>query len=248
MLKRILAMGLLSLSITITSGADAAETMKIGITTTGIPFSFVEASSNTTKGAMVDLAKAVAEDNGMEATFEIAAFAALIPSLNTGKIDAASTGMFITDERKKIVNFSDPVYSYGEGMFVAATDKDTNSREALKGQAVGAQIGTAFVEPLKSLGIFGEVKVYDSIADIMRDVKLGRIKAGFGDGPIAVYQVQHNPDLGVRMVDNYTPVVSNSIGLAVNKQNTALLDKINASIRKFKASGELTKIFAKYGL
>ncbi|MFD0389719.1 transporter substrate-binding domain-containing protein [Tistrella bauzanensis] len=38
------------------------------------------------------------------------------------------------------------------------------------------------------------------------------------------------------------------VALAVSKENTALLDAVNAAIAKLKDSGALAKIFAKYGL
>ncbi|OYX83622.1 MAG: amino acid ABC transporter substrate-binding protein, partial [Azorhizobium sp. 35-67-5] len=117
-----------------------------------------------------------------------------------------------------------------------------------KGETVGAQIGTTFADSLKALGVFGEVKLYDSIADIMRDVKLGRIKAGFGDQPIVAYQITKNPDLGIRLVKGYKPLKEGGVALAVAKDNPKLLQQVNASIAKLKASGQLAKIFAAYGL
>ena len=59
--------------------------------------------------------------------------------------------------------------------------KDYKAFADLKGETVGAQVGTAFVEPLKKTGLFAEVKIYDTIPDIMRDVNSGRLKAGFAD-------------------------------------------------------------------
>ena len=52
---------------------------------------------------------------------------------------------------------------------------------------MGAQVGTAFVDALKKTGLFAEVKQYDNIPDILRDVNTGRLKAGFGDYPILAY-------------------------------------------------------------
>jgi polar amino acid transport system substrate-binding protein len=248
MLKKIAAICLLGASLAFPGTAHAADKIRVGVTTTGIPFTFVDPATKEIKGAMVDLAKAIAADNGLEASFEIVAFSALIPSLNTGKIDMISAGMLITDQRKEAASFSSPVFSYGEAMFVAADDKQNYTLDALKGQPVGAQIGSAFVDPLKALGIFSEVRLYDGIADIMREAKLGRIKAGFGDQPIVAYQIANNPGLGVRLVDGYRPLKSGDIAPAVAKQNADLLLKINASIAKLKANGELSRIFAKYGL
>ncbi|KXF75465.1 ABC transporter substrate-binding protein [Paramesorhizobium deserti] len=226
----------------------AQDPIKVGITTTGVPFTFVDTATQKPTGAMVDLASAIAADTGDSATFEITAFSALIPALTTGKIDLISAGMFATEERRQVVEFSTPVYTYGDAMFVAAANPENYTIEELNGETVGAQIGTTFADTLQKLGTFSEVKLYDSIADIMRDVKLGRIKAGFGDQPIIAYQISQNPDLGIRLVDGYKPLKQGEVSLAVAKDNPQLLEKVNASIAKLKESGELAKIFAKYGL
>lgn len=248
MLIKKLMIGAFGLALVMSGSAVAADTVKVGVTTTGVPFTFVDTSSQEVTGAMVDLAHAIAADNGLEAQFDITAFSALIPSLDSGKIDVISAGMLVTEERQKAVDFSDPVYSYGEAMFVAADNSENYTIEALKGETIGAQIGTSFADALKALGVFGEIKLYDSIADVMRDVKLGRIKAGFGDAPIVAYQITNNPSLGVRLVEGYKPLKSGYVALAVSKENAELLGKINTSIAKLKESGELNKIFAKYGL
>lgn len=234
--------------LTFANIALAADTMKVGVTTTGVPFTFIDTTSQKVTGAMVDLASAIGQNLGMKPDFEVTAFSSLIPSLNTGKIDVISAGMLVTEARKKAVDFSDPVHSYGDAMFVAADNTENYTIEALKGEVVGAQIGTTFADDLQGLGTFKEVKLYDGIADIMRDVKLGRIKAGFGDQPIVAYQIQHNPALGIRIVDGYKPMKTGDVALAVSKKNPELLAKINSTVAKLKESGELAKIFAKYGL
>lgn len=237
----------LAVGLALATPVQAQETVRVGVTATGVPFTFVDTTTQLPTGAMVDLARAIVEDNAMKPAFELTAFSALVPSLSTHKIDLISAGMLATDERRKVVDFSDPVYTYGEGMFVAANSKDVTI-EDLKGETVGAQIGTTFADSLKALGVFGEVKLYESIADIMRDVKLGRIKAGFGDQPIVAYQITKNPDLGIRLVKGYKPLKEGGVALAVAKDNPKLLQQVNASIAKLKANGQLAKIFAAYGL
>src|SRR5205085_11611804 len=115
----------------------------------------------------------------------------LIASLTTGKIDVIASAIFITPSRKEVIDFSEPVYSYGEGLLVAKADGKTyKSFEDLKGEVVGAQVGTAFVGPLKRSGFFPDVKLYDNIPDILRDVNAGRVKGGFADYPIIAYNLQ----------------------------------------------------------
>jgi polar amino acid transport system substrate-binding protein len=235
-------------AIGLNSNAIAQQTVTIGVTTTGIPFTFVDTKTQKPTGAMVDLADAIAGDNGLTAKFELTAFSALVPSLTTRKIDMISAGMLVTAARKEIVDFSDPVYSYGEAMFVADSDKKNYTREDLKDETIGAQVGTSFADALKKTGLFKEIKLYDSIADITREVKLGRIKAGFGDAPIIAYQISQNADLGVRIVEGYKPLVLGDLALAVRKDDPDLLGKVNASIAKFKQNGKLAAILTKYSL
>ncbi|MBZ9965894.1 ABC transporter substrate-binding protein [Mesorhizobium sp. BR1-1-2] len=249
MLWKIIAGGVAAIMFALTATQTmATETIKVGITPTGVPFTFVDPATQKPAGAMVDLAAAIAEAIGTETEFQVIAFPALIPSLTTRRIDLISASMFITDKRKDVINFSSPVYAYGEAMFVAAADPKDYKLDDLKGETVGAPVGSTFAEALQGLGLFGEVKLYESIADIIRDVKLGRLKAGFGDRPIVAYQLSQNRGLGVRLVEGYVPMKMGQIALAVAKTNPRLLEMVDATIAKLQRDGQLKKIFAKYGL
>ncbi|WP_186390015.1 MULTISPECIES: ABC transporter substrate-binding protein [unclassified Stappia] len=245
MIKKLAATLILSVGLTLPS---LAKDLTVGVTTTGVPFTFVDTATQKPTGAMVDIAEAIAAEAGLTVKFELSAFSALIPALTTGKIDLISAGMFASEKRMEVVDFSTGVYTYGDAMFVAAADDTAYTLDMLKGETVGAQVGTVFADKLNSLGIFSEVKQYDSLADIMREVKLGRIKAGFGDKPIIAYQIAQNPDFGVRLVEGYTPMSEGTVALAVAKDNPELLETVNAALAKMSDSGELAKIFAKYGL
>jgi polar amino acid transport system substrate-binding protein len=176
-------------------------------------------------------------------------FSTLIASLSSNKIDIISAAMFITPPRKEVIDFSDPVYTYGEGLIVPKSDtKDHEKFEDLKGAVVGAQVGTAFVEPLKKTGFFSEVKIYDTIPDILRDVSTNRLQAGFADYPILAYNLKQGTFPGVRLVESFKPSIFGSVGIGVRKTDTELLKRINASLGKLKTDGTVDKILAKWGL
>ena len=224
-------------------------TYNVGSTPTGVPFTFLDVKTNTIQGAMVDLITAIGEDAGFKVNVQATPFSALIPSLTSNKIDIISAAMLITAQRKEVIDFSDPVFPYPEGMVVSVTDNTSyKSLADLKGQVVGAQVGTVYVDFLKKNGEFAEVKVYDSLADILRDVGLGRIKAGFGDAPILKYQLSQNPDFKAKLVPTYEPKMAGSVGIGVRKTDTELLKKINASLAKLNANGTVDKILAKWSL
>ena len=49
------------------------------------------------------------------------------------------------------------------------------------------------------------MRSYDSVADMTRDLALGRIKAGLGDQPIIAYQIRQHSFQGVKLAESYKP-------------------------------------------
>lgn len=226
-----------------------AETLKVGVTATGIPFTFLNVQSKTIEGMMVDTAEAIAKVAGFEASIDQNVFSALIPALTSNKIDFISAAMLKTEKRAEVVDFTDPVYSYGEGLIVKAdNDADYTSLDDLKGEVVGAQVGTVFLDMLREKGIYKEVRSYDSIADMVRDLALGRIKAGIGDQPIVAYQIEQGVFKGVRLAQNYQATNVGDVCLVVRKGDTALLERLNKAIATVKDDGTLEEIITKWGI
>jgi polar amino acid transport system substrate-binding protein len=157
--------------------------------------------------------------------------------------------MLATPARRETIDFSDPVFPYPEGLVVQAADeKDYRTLDDLKGETVGVQVGTVYVDFLKKHGGFAEIKIYDSLADILRDLSLGRIKAGIGDRPILAYQLSQNKDFKVKLARNYQPGMSGSIGIGVRKGDKDLLQRVNKGLAKIKGDGTLDKILEKWNL
>ena len=248
MLRRlILAAGLLAAASLAASAQE--KVLKVGSTPTGTPFTFLDTKTNTIQGVMVDLIQEVGKDAGFKVEIEPMQFSTLIASLTSNKIDIISAAMYITPPRKEVIDFSRPIYSYGEGLFVPKKDaKDYVTFADMKGLAVGAQLGTAYVEPLQKTGLFTDVKVYKTIPDILADVNAGRIQAGFGDYPIVAYNIQQGLFPDVRLVKSYKPTIAGSIGIGVRKSDQELLKKIDASLEKLEKNGTIKKILAKWGL
>jgi polar amino acid transport system substrate-binding protein len=229
--------------------AQAQKILKVGSTPTGSPFTFLDTKTNTIDGVMVDIDAAIGKDVGFGVEIVPMQFSTLISSLTTKRIDFISAAMLITDERKKVVDFTDPIYTYGEGMVVPKSDdKGYKSFADMQGMTVGVQVGTAYVTPLQKSGVFKEVKIYDTTVDIMNDVNAGRIQAGFLDFPIAAYAIGQGRFPNLKMNREYKPVIIGSVGIATRKEDKELLASINASLAKLKANGTLDAILKKWGL
>lgn len=248
-LLRRLALGLgTTLALTLAHADDSAP-LKVGATATGAPFTFLDIKTGTIQGMMIDSIEAAAKAAGLKVEIQQTSFAALIPSLTAEKIDIISAGMLKTEERAKVVDFTDPVYAYGEGLLVAADDQGHYpDLAALKGQTIGVQAGTTFYDMLVKLGIFGEIRTYDSLADMARDIALGRIKAGIGDQPVLAYQIQQKAFRGVKLAEGYQPSRSGDVCFVVRKGDTALRDRLNQAIATLKADGTLQAIQQRWGI
>ena len=223
--------------------------LKVASTPTGSPYTFLDTSTNKIDGVMVDIVNAIGKEAGFSVQIEPMQFSALIGSLTSKRVDIIAAAMFITPTRQEVVDFSQPIYTYGEGVAVPKKDGSNYTSFAdMKGKRVGAQIGTAFVEPMQKSGLFSEVKLYETTADMMRDANAGRIDAAVLDYPIAAYAVGQGKFPELRMVESYKPTIVNSVGIATAKGNTELMGKINTALTKLKGDGTIDKILKKWGL
>ena len=114
--------GLVFCSLTCVGAKADDKVLQVGSTPAGIPFTFLDTKTNTIEGVMVDLIKEVARDAGFKVEIEGMQFSTLIPSLTANKIDIIAAAMYITPPRKEVIDFSGPVYTYGEGLIVPKTD------------------------------------------------------------------------------------------------------------------------------
>ena len=217
-------------------GATGKRTYAVGSTATGVPFSFVDLKTNQPSGAMIEIAQAIAADAGLSIEVRVTSFSALIPSLLSHKIDLISAGMLKTAARERVVAFSQPVFSYGGGLVVPARDtKEYQNIADLKGMTVGVQVGTRFYDQLQSSGA-REVKTYDNLMDMLMDLSTRRIEAAYGDAPIFAYQMAQARMRAARLVKTFRPPTVEDVCLVLRKQDQELLQRINTSIARLKAS------------
>ena len=88
---------------------SGGEVLRVGTCATIEPFSFMDEERNIT-GHEGELARRIGLKLGRPVVFTDMSFAALIPALQSGKIDLIASGMTATEERAKMVAFTDPYY------------------------------------------------------------------------------------------------------------------------------------------
>lgn len=232
------------------ASGQAGQTVRVATTSDGPPFVYLNPDNNKMEGLIIDIADELGKRQNLKLDYSIMTWEALIPSLQGGKADIIAEGMYITDERKQVIDFTEPIFGYGEGLMVQAGDTTTKSLEDLKGKKVGALIGTSYQTMLeengKSLNI--EMKVYKQFGDMLKDVDNKRIEGALFDQPILVYMKKQDPNLAYRVVEEYVPSLPGEIGFGVAKDKPEIKDKLNAGIQEMKKDGTLKKIYEKWGL
>ncbi|OYS59274.1 ABC transporter permease, partial [Limosilactobacillus reuteri] len=102
-------------------------TLVVGMSADYPPYEFTTKENGKTKyvGFEVSLAKQFDKDLGVKLVIKNMDFDSLLVALETGKIDAIISGMNVTAERKKSVDFSNTCYSGVRYLLINQADKDT---------------------------------------------------------------------------------------------------------------------------
>jgi len=95
-----------------------SQTIRIGYSIEA-PYAYVKPDGEVT-GLSAMVAKEIANRLGIKnIEWRLMEFGSLINELESNKIDIIATGMFITEERAKRINFSEPTFHVKQGLIVA---------------------------------------------------------------------------------------------------------------------------------
>ncbi|ABK75627.1 amino acid ABC transporter substrate-binding protein/permease [Mycolicibacterium smegmatis] len=235
--------GLIPMVAPATASAEG-ETYVVATDITFAPFEFQDASGKFV-GIDIDLINEIAADQNFTVTIKPLGFDAALQAVQANQADGVIAGMSITDERKKVFDFSDPYFESGVQMAVLASDDDIKSYEDLRGKRVAVKNGTEgaeFAESIKDKYGFTTVYFADS-ASMFDEVRTGNSQAVFEDYPVLQYGIAQGN--GFKTV---TPKEKGAnYGFAVNKgQNAELLQKFNAGLAQLKESGRYDEIISTY--
>ncbi|SHJ84939.1 transporter substrate-binding domain-containing protein [Paramaledivibacter caminithermalis] len=191
---------------------------------------------DTIVGFDIEIAKAIAEDLGVELEIKDMKFDGLLAALVADKIDFIVAGMVPTEEREQSVDFTKQYYQAEQSILIKAEDADKfKTKEDFKGAVVGAQKSTIQEEIAK--GIEGaQVKSLSKITDLVLELSNDKIDAIVLVKPVATAYAKSNPDLFVPEISFGT---EEGVAGAVNKGNKELLEAINQTLERLINEGKI---------
>ena len=236
------ALGVLSATAVI-----AAEKVYInGIDANFPPFAYVDKSGNP-DGFDVKALDWIAKEMGFKVKHQPMDWDGIIPSLKAKKIDIVASGMSITDERKKQVNFTIAYWKIKQVLVAKKEAKVTVEQALAGGNKIGVQRGTTeakWIEEnlIKKGGKKFELVQYDSAPLAVEDVVNGRIIAAAMDDAPAIDATKKKP---VKILGGFG-MKDEDFGYAIRKEDGEFLKKVNEGLKKLMKSpywAELKKTY-----
>lgn len=240
-LKKIFALVLALCMLLCFVGCGAKDnTLTMGTNAAFPPYEFVDDDGNIV-GIDAEIAAALAEKLGMELEIKDMEFDSLITACAGGSVDVVLAGMTVNDERKESVNFSDS-YATGVQVIIVKEGSDIATVDDLEGKTIGVQAGTT--GDIYCTDDYGQdyVKQYNNGALAVAALNNGQVDCVIIDNEPAKNFVAANE--GLKILE--TEYVTEDYAIAIAKENTDLLAKINTAMAELKADGTIDKIIDKY--
>lgn len=236
----------IAIAASLSGAASARDALRVGLEPTFAPFEFLDSKSRQFVGYDIDLIRAVADRAGYDIEIVNMGFDALIPALMTGTIDVVASGLSITEERAKRVDFTTPYYTAGLSMIVRKADADKyRDFKSLENAPIAVQIGTTgadFAKRIKG----AKVTAFNTNSDAFMDLSAGNSAAVVHDRPVLAYFLRTQPRAAKDLQIQPAIEEAQQYGFAVRKNNKELLNKLNAGYDAVVKSGEKDKIEAKW--
>jgi glutamine transport system substrate-binding protein len=220
---------------------NSGRQLVVATDTAFVPFEFKQ--GNTYTGFDVDLWAAIAKELNLKYTLQPMDFNGIIPGLQTKNIDAALAGITIRDDRKQVIDFSDPYYESGLAVLVRADNSSIKGASDLAGKAVAVKTGTATVDYMNKNVPSAKLKLFPNIDNAYLELATGRVDAAVHDTPNVQYYANTAGKGRVKVVG--TVKSGDFYGIAFPK-GSPLVAEVNKALATLKANGQYDAIYTKW--
>ncbi|BBF41853.1 amino acid ABC transporter, amino acid-binding/permease protein [Lachnospiraceae bacterium KM106-2] len=210
------------------------------------PYEYLD--GNEVVGIDMDISKEIAKELGKKLVIKQMDFDGALQAAQSGKVDFVAAGVSVTEDRKKVMDFSDNYVDSTEVVVVnksnttikAGKDKDGNETVSLDGMIVGVQQGNVADLWVEDNTKCKEEKRYTQFAQGANDLKNNKIDCLVMDQYPAEELVKKNDNLIILQGEKGNAILfQDQYAIATKKGNKEMLEKINKVIKKLKDEGKI---------
>ena len=220
------------------------EEVTVGVENAYLPFNYIPLGETEGQGWDYDAWRAICELLNCEPVFVESAWPAVIDQVAAGELDTAADGISITDDRKEIVDYSDP-YMVVEQKFIKqlGDDRFQSADDVINSDAIVAtQVGTTNFELAVELVGEDRIQAFDRFDLAVQALIAGDVDVVIIDDAAGLGYIGENAD-AIEVVDD--PLQSDPLGFIYPK-GSELVEPVNEALAVLAGDGTLEELGRKY--
>jgi polar amino acid transport system substrate-binding protein len=236
---------------TTTAGDDMAfpdlegRTVTVGVENAYLPYNYIPLGETEGTGWDYDAWEAICELLNCVPEFVEAGWPAVIDQVAAGDIDTAADGISITDERKQVVDFSDP-YMVVTQKFIVQLDDDRYATAddliADTDATIATQVATTNYDLAVDLVGEDRIQAFDQFALAIQALIAGDVDAVIIDDSAGLGYIGENSE-SIKTIE--TPLQSDPLGF-IYPLGSELVDSVNQAIAELQSNGTFEALGVKY--
>ena len=219
------------------TGSAYGQTVRMGTEGAYPPYNFIN-DKGEIDGYERDVGDKLCEIAKLKCVWVKNDWDSIIPNLVSGNYDTIIAGMSITEERDKVIDFTDPYFPPDPSVYIALAGA---SADVAKGN-VAAQVNTIQSGYVADSG--ATLVEFPTPDETTAAVRNGEVDAVFADKSFLQKTVDESNGELVFVGENI--MLGKGVGLGVRESDTELKGKLNAAIAVMKKDGSLNALIAKW--
>jgi ABC-type amino acid transport substrate-binding protein len=218
--------------------------VRIGTDPVNLPFEY--GLDTGVQGFDVDIGNEIAKDLGYDARWiKLTGYNRLLESLKNGEIEMVISTIAVDPDKEKDFAFSQPYFDSGDGIARRKDEPNIKELADLSGKTVGVvegRPGDKFMATQKTAANV-TIKKFQNLDEALGALNLSEINAVVGDEPVMVvsgWKTFHY------VITIPTEVNKYRYAVVVRKNDKALLESVNKTLKRMQDAGEIAALQEKW--
>ncbi|WP_417271105.1 ABC transporter substrate-binding protein [Celeribacter sp.] len=224
--------------------AMAKDTLRVGSYPSNPPWEFKNEAGEF-EGFEVDIINEVAKRLDMDVDIKGLDFRALFVASASGRVDAVISSLTTTEERLEAQSFTQPYFlgALGVGTKDTAGISEISDLKDKRVGAIATSFGEAWVKEREEELGYTSYSSYDSTANMLTDLRNGRIDAAVNDIVGLRYSFAQTQDSSLQVP---VEIPTGDLFAIMMPKNSDKLEMVNDAISAMKEDGTMAELFEKW--